>query len=81
MSTSQGPPARAGAEVLNEEVTIGTVTSGCPSPTLSCNIAMAYVPIALSKPGTELQLRVRKSTVGVKVVKMPFVPSKYYTKS
>lgn len=80
--SSQGPPARNGAEVLNSGgQAVGIVTSGCPSPTLGNNIAMAYVPRALSKIGTKLQLKVRKRTVPAEIVKMPFVPSNYYTKS
>lgn len=80
--TSQGPPARSGAGVLNSDgETISTVTSGCPSPTLGYNIAMAFVPKALSKSGTQLQLRVRKRVISAQVVKMPFVPTNYYTKS
>ena len=80
--SSQGPPARNGAEVLNTEgQAVGIVTSGCPSPSLGYNIAMAYVPRALSKIGTKLQLKVRKRTVPAEIVKMPFVPSNYYTKS
>ena len=80
--TSQGPPARGGADVLNNSGEfVGTVTSGCPSPTLGHNIAMAYVPTVASKSGSKLQLRICKKTVPATVVKMPFVPSKYYTKS
>jgi len=79
--SSEGPPARNGAEVLDTEgQPVGTVTSGCPSPTLGHNIAMAYVPRTLSKIGTKLQLKVRRKTVLAQVVKMPFVPTNYYTK-
>ena len=80
--TSQGPPARNGAEVLDTDgQLVGTVTSGCPSPTLGHNIAMAYVPRTRSKIGTKLQLKVRRKTVMAEVTKMPFVPTNYYTKS
>ena len=78
----EGPPARSGAEVLSREgEVVGVVTSGCPSPTLGHNVAMAYVPRKISKTGTELELRIRKKTVAVKVAKMPFTPAKYYTAS
>ena len=80
--TSAGPPARSGAVVLDssgEEV--GVVTSGCPSPVLGCNIAMAYVPRTVSKTGTKLKLKVRKNITPAEVVKMPFVKTNYYLKS
>ncbi|XP_046387721.1 aminomethyltransferase, mitochondrial [Ischnura elegans] len=75
---SEGPPARHGTEVLgNEGEKIGHVTSGCPSPTLGCNVAMAYVKSEYAKVGTKLTLMVRKKPVEATVVKMPFVPHNY----
>lgn len=80
--SSSGPPPRNAAEVLNKDgEVVGKVTSGCPSPCLKQNIAMAYVPRALSKTGRALQLRVRSKTVEAEIVKMPFVSHKYYTGS
>jgi aminomethyltransferase len=76
---SQGPPARHGAAVLDSDMTdIGTVTSGCPSPTIGKNIAMAYVDRSYSKNGTMVNIQVRKKSFSAKVVKMPFVPTSYY---
>ncbi len=76
----EGAPAREGAEIRAEvggEV-VGTVTSGCPSPTLGKNIAMGYVETSLGKAGTALEIMVRgKARKGV-VVKMPFVKSRYW---
>ncbi|KAI6646662.1 Aminomethyltransferase, mitochondrial [Oopsacas minuta] len=78
---STGPPARAGTKVLNSEgEEAGEVTSGGPSPTLRKNIAMAYIPRSLSKVGTILSLRIRKNINQATVTKMPFTPSRYYTK-
>lgn len=54
------------------------VTSGCPSPSLGVNVAMAYVPASLAKVGTELAVEVRKKTVPATVTKMPFVKCNYY---
>lgn len=74
-----GPPARGGAVVTDaagEEV--GQVTSGCPSPCFKANIAMAYVPRALSGAGRTMQLRVRNRTVEAEIFKMPFVSHQYY---
>lgn len=78
----EGAPAREGAEVVDESGNaIGRVTSGCPSPTLKKNIAMAYVRDGMHKAGTELQVVVRGKTRKAIVTKMPFVPSKYHKSS
>jgi aminomethyltransferase len=37
----------------------GEVTSGTMSPCLQVGIGMAYVPVAGSEPGTELEIDVR----------------------
>ena len=75
----EGAPAREGAEVVDSEGNaIGKVTSGCPSPTLKKNIAMAYVADGMHKANTELQVVVRGKKRKAVVTKMPFVPSKYY---
>lgn len=52
---------------------IGTVTSGCPSPTLGQNIAMGYVTRRYAKIGTELWVMVGGKERKATVVKMPFV--------
>ncbi|NXT19946.1 GCST protein, partial [Syrrhaptes paradoxus] len=56
----------------------GTVTSGCPSPSLGKNIAMGYVEAAHSRAGTALTVEVRKKQHPALVTKMPFVPTQYY---
>ncbi|KAK4560461.1 Aminomethyltransferase, mitochondrial [Recurvomyces mirabilis] len=75
----EGAPAREGAEVIDEAgQVIGKVTSGCPSPTMKKNIAMAYVKNGMHKAGTELQVVVRGKKRKAVVTKMPFIPSKYW---
>lgn len=75
----EGAPAREGAEIIDSEKNvIGKVTSGCPSPTLRKNIAMAYVKDGQHKAGTELQVMVRGKPRKALVTKMPFVASKYF---
>uniref|UniRef100_G1T555 Aminomethyltransferase n=1 Tax=Oryctolagus cuniculus TaxID=9986 RepID=G1T555_RABIT len=59
--------------------TLGTVTSGCPSPCLKKNVAMGYVPLEYSRPGTPLLVEVRRKQQMAVVSKMPFVPTNYYT--
>lgn len=59
---------------------LGAVTSGGPSPSLGCNIAMGYVSTDHARVGTELLVTVRDKQLVVKVCKLPFVSLKYYTK-
>jgi len=76
---SQGPPIRGGAIVYNTDGTeIGKVTSGCPSPSLGCNVAMAYVNKEFAKNGTSLLFKRSKKEIECKVSKMPFTPAHYY---
>ena len=65
--------ARTGHVIQNQEGTpIGEVTSGAPSPTLGYAIAMGYVDVAYTEPGTEVQVDVRGKPIPFKVVKPPF---------
>ena len=75
----EGSPAREGAEIVNEAgEKIGTITSGCPSPTLKKNIAMGYIKDGMHKAGTEVEVVVRGKKRKAFVTKMPFVQSKYF---
>ncbi|KAF0515737.1 glycine cleavage system T protein [Gigaspora margarita] len=75
----EGAPARENAEIYNsDDELIGKVTSGGPSPTLNKNIAMGYVKSGFHKSGTLLKVKVRNKLQDAKIVKMPFVPSKYH---
>ena len=51
---------------------IGVVTSGSPSPTLGKNIALAYVPPALSAPGSIVYVEIRGQKYKAQVVPTPF---------
>lgn len=64
--------ARAGYEVLKDGRTVGTVTSGLPSPTLGYPVALAYVEADLSEPGTEVEVDLRGRPEGFTVVELPF---------
>jgi len=68
--------ARKGYLVFNNDTQIGFITSGTWSPSLDYAIAMAYVPIEMSKPGTNLFVDVRGKKHPVEVVKRPFLSRK-----
>lgn len=51
---------------------IGVVTSGCLSPTLGHAIAMGFVEIAASEPGTAISIDTGRGILDGKVVKLPF---------
>ena len=64
--------ARHGYEVYIGDEKVGAVTSGTMTPYLKKAIGMAYVPVEVSPPGTEIAIAVRDRRVVAKVVKMPF---------
>ena len=64
--------ARHGHAVLNDGVRVGTVTSGTQTPFLKKAIGMAYVPIALASPGTEIDIDIRGRISKARVVPLPF---------
>ncbi|MGN7202569.1 glycine cleavage system aminomethyltransferase GcvT [Arthrobacter sp. SAFR-044] len=63
---------RAHYPVLKDGVTVGEVTSGQPSPTLGYPIAMAYVDVEYSAPGTALDIDLRGKAEPFEVVDLPF---------
>lgn len=76
---STGPPARAQTIIINSSgEKIGEVTSGCPSPSLKKNIAMGYIPLHYSTKGSRVTYLIRNKVIEAEVVKMPFIPTKYY---
>jgi aminomethyltransferase len=65
---------RHGYEIVDStQNVIGEVTSGTMSPSLKIPIGMGYVPIGLSKEGSEIWIRIREKSLKAKVVKMPFL--------
>jgi aminomethyltransferase len=55
----------------NDKV-IGVVTSGTMSPSLKKAIGLGYVPTELSKPGSQIFIKVRDKALKAEVVKIPF---------
>jgi aminomethyltransferase len=64
--------ARHGYPVLLDGEPVGVVTSGTWSPSLGEAIALAYVPAAAARPGTELAVEIRGRQEPAVVVKRPF---------
>jgi aminomethyltransferase len=64
--------ARHGYAVLRDGVSVGTVTSGTQTPFLKKAIGMAYVPVEMSQPDSDLTIDVRGRPAHARVVPMPF---------
>ena len=78
---SKGPLLRQHCSIVDDSgCTIGHITSGCPSPTLGCNVAMGYLPAEHSVIGNKVNVVVRNKAISAIVSKMPFVPCSYYRK-
>ncbi|KAF8430805.1 hypothetical protein BGX38DRAFT_1104245 [Terfezia claveryi] len=82
-----GAPAREGMKIVKvgekgekgEKEVVGHVTSGGPAISLGMKIiAMGYVKRGCDKVGTVLGVDVRGKVREARVVKMPFVPTKYW---
>ncbi|HEX9374249.1 MAG TPA: glycine cleavage system aminomethyltransferase GcvT [Roseiflexaceae bacterium] len=70
--------ARGGYEIRSTGgERIGEVTTGMPSPTLSKNLGLGYVPADLSAEGAEFDVVVRDRPVRARVVRTPFYKPRY----
>ena len=67
----KGPPPRPHYAVWAGNEKIGEVNSGTLSPSLNEGIGMAYVPIANSKIGTELEIEIRGQKFPAVIEKKP----------
>ncbi|SEC51756.1 glycine cleavage system aminomethyltransferase GcvT [Arthrobacter woluwensis] len=63
---------RSHYNVLKDGVVVGEVTSGQPSPTLGYPVALAYVDVAYTEPGTALDIDLRGKAEPFEVVSLPF---------
>ena len=64
--------ARHGHAVMNGAEQVGVVTSGTQTPFLKKSIGMAYVPVAMTAPGTVLDIDIRGRRASAVVVELPF---------
>ncbi len=69
--TGRGVP-REECAILHEDRRVGRLTSGGHSPTLKRGIGMGYVPVALTAPGTALDIEIRGRPFPAQVVPLPF---------
>jgi aminomethyltransferase len=72
-------PAREGTEIVDEARNkLGHVTSGGFGPSVGAPVAMGYVDSTDAVEGTSLLLLVREAPRPARVVRLPFVPPRYY---
>jgi aminomethyltransferase len=64
--------ARHGYAVVRGGEQVGTVTSGTQTPFLKKAVGMAYVPTAMSDPGTGIEIDIRGRPLKANVVPLPF---------
>ena len=74
-------PVRDGALLVDESgCEMGHVTSGGFSPTLNAPIAMGFLPPADAYEGARVTTIVRDKPISGTVVRLPFVPHRYFRK-
>ena len=70
--------AREGVKIFSEEnKEIGSITSGTFGPSVNVPIAMGYVKINFSKPGTKVQLEIRGKKYKALISELPFYKKNY----
>jgi len=70
-AVEKAPPLRPHYPVLVDGTIVGETTSGALSPSLGYGIAMAYLPVELSKPGQEVAIEIRSKEFRACVQKKP----------
>lgn len=63
---------RHGCELISDGEAVGHVTSGTFSPSLRKPIAMGYLPLAMTKIGNRVEVKIRDNLFQAVVVKPPF---------
>lgn len=63
---------RHGYELVSDGTVVGHVTSGTMSPSLNKPIAMGYLPLELTKLGSQVHVKIRDKLHPAVVVKPPF---------
>ena len=72
-------PVREGTVIVDAQgQALATVTSGTLGPSVNQPVAMAYLPLAHTAPGSEVFAEVRGKRLPMRVVPMPFHPHHYF---
>lgn len=69
--TERGFP-RPGYPLVHNDDEVGSVTSGTVSPSLGYGVALGYVPAELSRPETDIGVRIRDKVIPGVVTRLPF---------
>ena len=72
-------PAREGTRIFSatDDIEVGHITSGSFGPSVGGPVAMGYVDITASQPGTPLTLGVRGRMLPARTAELPFVAHNY----
>jgi len=73
--TEPGIP-RQGYRRLKNGQPVGEVTSGTMGPSVKKAVGIGYVPVSLASEGSTFEVEIRGRSVGARVVKTPFHPSR-----
>jgi len=75
--TDKSAPPRPHYPIWVDGANVGMVTSGTQSPSLNVGIGMGYIPTALAKPDTKIEIEIRGKRFAAVVVPKPlFKPGK-----
>jgi aminomethyltransferase len=69
--TDKSAPPRPGYAIFSEGQKVGQAVSGTQSPSLNVGIGLGYVPPALAKAGTTIQIEIRGKQFAAAVVAKP----------
>ena len=72
LTSDQRRAARSGSEIVVDGQTVGVITSGIPSPTLSKPVALGYIDAAHADIDTEVAVDVRGKALPFVITKPPF---------
>lgn len=72
LTSEQRRAGRSGAPLIIDGQTVGQVTSGIPSPTLSKPVALGYIDAEYAAVDTAVEVEVRGKALPFVITKTPF---------